>query len=77
MKNSKSERSNTGYKGITFSKQKGRFQAQVVSFNNKPVHKFIHLNPETKCFQTTIWARSYDTLKEAIIAREEFIKSLF
>ena len=43
MENSKSTRSNTGYKGITFSKQKGQFQAQVISYNNKPVHKFTHL----------------------------------
>lgn len=77
MTNSKSDRSNTGYKGVTFNKNTGLFQAQIVVFNNKPIHKFKNRTPKIKCFQTTIWARSFETLKEAIIAREEFIKSLF
>lgn len=35
MENSKSEQSNTGYKGITFNKRNGLFQAQLVIYNKK------------------------------------------
>lgn len=67
MENSKSTKSNTGYKNINFRKDTGKFEAYLqyrmkCKFNKKPV-KFSIGN--------------YDTLKEAIKAREEFIKSLF
>lgn len=35
MQNSKSINSNTGYKGITFVKDRGLFQAQVVVYSTK------------------------------------------
>ena len=65
--NSKSERSNTGYKGITYRQQKGRnpkYETQIVLRRKR--------GPVTK-----IWIGQYKTLPEALIAREEFIKSLF
>ena len=72
--NSKSERSNTGYKGITFRKDYGNFQAQVVTYSTK---KLSFNANKVVTIQKTAWSRSFNTLKEAIIAREEFIKSLF
>lgn len=68
MKNSRSEHSNTGYKGISFLVETtGRFEAYIVSrmrnkHNKRPV-KFV--------------IGHYDTLKEAVKAREEFIQALF
>jgi hypothetical protein len=60
MKNSKSQLSNTGYKGIYFDKLNGNFRARI-SIKNE------------------VWYNlgSYETLKEAVEVREEFIKSLF
>jgi len=61
MVNSKSEKSNTGYKGIYFIKGDGKFRAYLKISPNI-------LNEHIGMF---------DTLKEAIKAREDFIKSLF
>ena len=61
MENSKSLKSNTGYKGIYWRKQHGKFLAKVRWENNGFE---IHIG-------------MFETLKEAIKAREEFIKSLF
>lgn len=74
MKNSKSSRSNTGYKGITFRKEVGKFQAQVIVYSTK---KVSYNSNKIITVQKTAWARDYDTLKEAVQAREEYIKSLF
>ena len=65
MENSKSIRSNTGYKGVVFDKQRGLFRAQLAV-------RLIR-------FQTVraIYIGEYSTLKEAVKAREDFIKSLF
>jgi hypothetical protein len=65
MENSKSEKSNTNYKGIHFRKDIGKFRA--------------HLRIYRPSDQGTINVEigSFDTLKEAIEAREKFIKSLF
>ena len=65
MENSKSIKSNTGYKGVVFDKQRGLFRAQLVV-------RLIR-------FQTVraIYIGEYSTLKEAVKAREDFIKSLF
>ena len=61
MENSKSKASNTGYKGVYFRKDHGVF---VSMLNYKHDTIKLHIG-------------SYETLKEAIKAREEFIKSLF
>lgn len=61
MENRKSEKSNTGYKGIYWRKEHGTFLAKV---------SWKH-----GCKETHVG--SYDTLKEAVKAREDFIKSLF
>ena len=65
MENSKSEQSNTGYKGIWFNKNTGCFETQVPIKGRK--------------FQQIIkmYCGKYETLKEAVKAREDFIKSLF
>ncbi len=60
MVNSKSIKSNTGYKGIYFDKLNGNFRARL-SIKDESWYSI----------------GSFDTLKEAIKAREEFIKSLF
>ena len=65
MENSKSIKSNTGYKGIHFDKARGKFEAQVV---NRSSERKI-----TKVFYVGL----YDTLSQAVKAREDFIKSLF
>lgn len=65
MENSKSINSNTEYKGIYFDKDRGKFEAQV---SHKSLNRKI-----TK----SIYVGLYETLKEAIKACEEFIKSLF
>ncbi len=65
MKNSKSERSNTGYKGIYFVKNRGTFRAHLKMYRAS--------DQGLVNFQIG----NYLTLKEAIQAREEFIKSLF
>jgi len=61
MENSKSIRSNTGYKGISWSKIHGKFIA-TLSYQHRTISLHIGL---------------YNTLQEAIKAREDFIKSLF
>lgn len=77
MENSKSIRSNTGYKGVTFAKDRGLFQAQVVVYNDKP-HDHNKIKDRAGVTQTTVWSRSnFATLKEAVKARENYIKSLF
>lgn len=65
MVNSKSQLSNTGYKGIHFDKDRGQFEVQVS-------HK-----SKTRKITTSIYVGLYETLKEAVKAREDFIKSLF
>lgn len=65
MINSKSEKSNTGWKGIHFDKERGKFESQV-AYKSKE-------RKITKIFYVGL----YETLKEAIISREEFIKKLF
>jgi len=54
---------NTGYKGIYYRKIIGSFEAKIaVKLKHKVAN--IHIG-------------SFETLKEAVKAREEFIKSLF
>jgi hypothetical protein len=65
MENSKSQLSNTGYKGIHFDKSKGKFETQV------------YLKGIYRSTCKSFYVGVYETLKEAIKAREEFIKSLF
>lgn len=60
MINSKSIKSNTGYKGIYFDKLNGNFRARL-SIKDESWYSI----------------GSFDTLKQAIKAREDFIKSLF
>ena len=72
MENSKSIKSNTGYKGITFCKETGKFVISIAyrrkfNYGNKNIHNVMKKH----------YLGSYETLKEAIKAREEFIKSLF
>ena len=63
MENSKSVKSNTSFKGIFFRKDYGRFVSRLIY--NKGNNKVdIHIG-------------EYYTLKEAVKAREDFIKSLF
>ncbi len=65
MVNSKSNISNTGYKGVCFKKDRGKFNA------------LLHINSgERNRDKLTINIGHYDTLKEAIVARENYIKSL-
>ncbi len=61
MENSKSKASNTGYKGIFFNKVSGNFRVRVTLYKDG----------------NGIEIGQYETLKEAVKAREEFIKSLF
>lgn len=65
MENSKSIKSNTGYKGIYFRKDTGKFESHLRIYNS--------YNQGT----INVHIGSYETLKEAVKAREEFIKSLF
>jgi hypothetical protein len=61
MENSKSIKSNTGYRGIHFNKINGNFRVRI-----------------TLCRDSKdIEVGQYETLKEAVKAREDFIKSLF
>lgn len=60
MINSKSIKSNTGYKGVYFDKLNGNFRARL-SIKDESWYS----------------VGSFDTLKEAVKAREHFIKSLF
>jgi len=64
MINSKSDKSNTGYKGIWFKKSRGVFIAQITYRSKKGVSIALHIG-------------QYEKLQEAVTAREEFIKSLF
>ena len=65
MQNSKSNLSNTGYKGICFRKDRGKFIAQVaITVGPKENHKTYHLG-------------NFDLLQEAIKTREEFIRTLY
>ena len=61
MKNSKSTRSNTGYKGIHFNKQQGHFRSRVTLDNTSRSHQ----------------VGMFDTMKDAVKAREEYITSLY
>ena len=65
MENSKSTKSNTGYKGVVFDKQRGLFRSQITV----RLPRFFFLR--------SIYIGEYDTLKQAVKAREDFIKSLF
>ena len=65
MINSKSIKSNTEYKGIYFDKARGQFEVQVS-------HKSL-----SRKITKSIYVGLYETLKQAIKAREDFIKSLF
>ena len=65
MENSKSIKSNTGYKGVYFDKKRGQFEAQIS-------HK-----SSSRKITKSIYVGLYSTVKEAIKAREDFIKSLF
>lgn len=65
MENSKSLKSNTGYKGVYYCKNNGEFQSKI-SIRSKKIKKIQHL-----------YIGQYETLKEAIKVREDFIKSLF
>ena len=68
MKNSKSTSSNTGYKGIYFRAETGKYEAQIITArrqvrnDNKSPHK-IHVG-------------NYDTLNAAKKGRKEFILNL-
>ena len=61
MENSKSKQSNTGYKGISWSKTHGKFIARL-EYQHRTINLHIGL---------------YNTLQEAVKAREDLIKSLF
>ena len=65
MENSKSKLSNTGYKGIYFDKASGAYEVQVS-------HKSL-----SRKITKSIYVGLYETLKQAVKAREDFIKSLF
>lgn len=65
--NSKSNKSNTGFKGITLRKRAGRndkFQTQVCIALRESKPKYIHVG-------------NFDTLEQALDGREQFIKNLF
>lgn len=64
MINSKSTQSNTGYKGIYFRKSLGEFVCQLTFRSNRGKSVAYHIG-------------QYPTLNEAVIARQDFIKSLF
>jgi len=65
MVNSKSNISNTGYKGVCFRKDRGKFCAM------------LSINSGERCRnKLSVNIGHYDTLKEAIVAREKYIKSL-
>lgn len=65
MKNSKSTKSNTGYKGIHFGKENGKFEVQVIHKSNiRKITKVLYVG-------------LYDSLDQAVVARENFINSLF
>lgn len=64
MENSKSIKSNTGYKGVFFRKDMGKFVARLINNHTGNNKIDIHIG-------------IYETLKEAVKAREDFIKSLF
>lgn len=71
MINSKSKSSNTGYKGITLRKPKGRtpFYEVQLHFGKTKDKKIL--------WQHKIYIGSYSDLKTAITEREEFIKKIF
>jgi len=66
-KNSKSDNSNTGYKGIYYQKsvlgRTPKFISQIVIRQGDKINK--------------VYIRQYSTLDEAILAREEFITELY
>jgi PHD/YefM family antitoxin component YafN of YafNO toxin-antitoxin module len=64
-KNSKSDSSNTGYKGVCFRKKRGEFQAQVA------------ISRGSRENQVIITLGTYKTLDEALRVREEYITNLF
>lgn len=64
--NSKSDRSNTGYRGISLRKREGRkdkYQTTLSYLSKNGIHTCIHI-------------ANTDTLEEAIRARKEFILNL-
>jgi len=73
MINSKSLKSNTGFKGISFDKRNGKFEISIAYRR-----KFNYGNGDKL---RSVVKRHYigysETLNEAVKAREDFIKSLF
>ena len=69
IKNSKSNVSNTGYKGVTFRKELNKYQSQVTLSKKS--------RGELKAKMITLWSSRFDTLKEAIKAREKYIDNLY
>lgn len=67
-RNSKSTRSNTGYKGITRHSGTGKFQAQVSIYKR---------NNDGKMETVTLYSKSCTTVKEAVKAREDYINNIF
>lgn len=67
MKNTKTTKSNTGYKGIYFRAATNKYEAQIIVARKQPregqgPYK-IHIG-------------NYETLREAVKGREKYIKSL-
>lgn len=73
MENSKEPSSNTGYKGIRFVKEIGKFEIYIAYRikldygNNKPAKDKVKRH----------YLGRYDKLQDAVNAREEFITNLF
>lgn len=72
MENSKSNTSNTGYKGITFVKEIGKFQIYIAYRRN-----FTYGTTSKRSIMRKHHLGYYDTLKEAIKQREKFINNLY
>jgi len=68
IKNSRSTRSNTGFKGITKRNDSGKFQAVIVIY--RP-------DNDGNIKRISIFNKVYNTLKEAKKGREDFIETLF
>jgi len=64
--NSKSEASNTGYKGIYLQTQEGRTPTYIAQIVNRAKNEKVN----------KIYIGNYSTVEEAVKAREEFIKDL-
>lgn len=67
MRNTKTTKSNTGYKGIYYRATTGSFEAQIIAARK---------HPKTGQGPHKIHVGNYPTLREAVKARESFIKSL-